>query len=55
MNLPFSSYPFCFQLSFDFRLFIDKCKKEGEYCDKTLFNPCCGDLTCVLTGFAKGT
>ncbi len=37
------------------KLSLDVCQQEGAECDKTVFNRCCGNLTCVLTGFAKGT
>ncbi|VDD78352.1 unnamed protein product [Mesocestoides corti] len=32
----------------------EKCSQLGEKCDRTVFNPCCGDLKCVLKGFADG-
>uniref|UniRef100_A0A5K3FDL6 UPF0506 domain-containing protein n=1 Tax=Mesocestoides corti TaxID=53468 RepID=A0A5K3FDL6_MESCO len=34
---------------------VDECKQLGEKCDRTIFNHCCEDFTCVLTGFANGT
>ncbi|TGZ59673.1 hypothetical protein CRM22_008958 [Opisthorchis felineus] len=34
---------------------VFECKGLDEWCDGTVFNRCCGDLRCQLSGFAQGT
>ncbi|TNN14788.1 UPF0506 protein [Schistosoma japonicum] len=31
------------------------CKSEGQYCSRTIFHRCCGNLVCQLHGFFNGT
>ncbi|VDK71828.1 unnamed protein product [Dibothriocephalus latus] len=32
----------------------DNCRKEGEFCDRTVVNRCCGKLLCELSSFLNG-
>ncbi|BHF63115.1 hypothetical protein SprV_0200610500 [Sparganum proliferum] len=32
----------------------ENCKKEGEFCDKTIFNRCCDNLVCDLQSIGNG-
>ncbi|CAH8594591.1 unnamed protein product [Dicrocoelium dendriticum] len=31
-----------------------ECRKLDDWCDGSVFNPCCDNLHCELTGFADG-
>nr|AGC52711.1 Ubiquitin [Spirometra erinaceieuropaei] len=32
----------------------ENCRKEGEFCDKTIFNRCCDNLVCDLQSIGNG-
>ncbi len=34
--------------------FADNCRALGEHCDRSIFNYCCGEMSCEITGFFEG-